>query len=427
MNIRAKVVAPHFLADETARRRPTLAEPSAAAAISDSALPSPSRLRAMPTLSCVIPCRNEADNLAGLLPQLEQLLSACVDDWEVVLVDDGSADTTPLLLAAWAQRPGFCVLQLSRNFGKEAALTAGLQAAVGDVVVMMDADGQHAPELIATFVDHWRSGAQVVYASRQCRRDQNAFKRIGTRWFYRLVNAADRFDVPAGAGDFRLMDRQVVDALLSLPERNRFMKGLYAWVGFNAVAVPYVPRPRTHGRSHFGALRLIRLSLDGLTAFTTWPLRAVSGLGFALALLSFLYGCYLTSTYFVDGHAVSGWTTIVVGLMLFSGLQLLSLGIVGEYVGRIFEEVKDRPLFIVQRAMGHGLRTPDLQNSAACAADEHPVAAQHIGDGGHGDQHRSQGQVVAQAAPAEQPGIRGLIDNKPAGRHEEEPHARRPH
>lgn len=316
--------------------------------------------RGAASVSCVIPCRNEAENLVLLLP----LLSDCLDDitrsWEVIIVDDGSTDTTAVLLEGWARVPGFRVLQLSRNFGKEAALTAGLDAAVGDVVVTMDADLQHSPGLIATFMRHWREGADVAYAVRRDRSDEGRFKQIGTRWFYSLVNAADRFEVPPGAGDFRLMDRRVVNALLALPERNRFMKGLYAWVGFKAVAVPYVPAARAHGHSHFGALRLIRLSLDGLTAFTTWPLRVVSMLGFALALLAFLYGGYLTASYLLYGHDVSGWTTIVVSLMLFAGIQLLSLGIVGEYVGRIFEEVKARPLFVVKREIGQGLKATRL-------------------------------------------------------------------
>lgn len=306
-------------------------------------------------LSCVVPCRNEAVNLASLLPLLRQTLTACAARWEVILVDDGSTDSTALLLSGWARLPGFRVIQLSRNFGKEAALTAGLQAACGNVVVMMDADLQYSPALIPTFVDHWRSGADVVYAVREDRRDESAWKRAGARWFYALINAADRFDVPAGAGDFRLMDRQVVDALLALPERNRFMKGLYSWVGFASVAVPYQPDERAHGHSHFSPWRLVRLSLDGLTAFTTWPLRAVSAIGFVLAVLAFVYGAYLTGKYFVYGHDVSGWTTIVVSLMLFAGIQLISLGIVGEYVGRIFEEVKARPLFVIKQQMGHGL------------------------------------------------------------------------
>ena len=353
-----QLLAPKFSTDSSPLRLAAKAVASNTAAKVADAAGSSARPRGVPSLSCVIPCRNEAHNLASLLPLLRDTLTGCVYDWEVILVDDGSTDTTALLLASWAQLSGFRVLQLSRNFGKEAALTAGLQTARGDVVVMLDADLQHAPELIPTFVEHWRAGAQVVYAVRRDRRAESAFKRLGTRWFYTLVNAADRFEVPAGAGDFRLMDRQVVKALLSLPERNRFMKGLYSWVGFDAVAVPYVPGPRAHGRSHFSAWRLIRLSLDGLTAFTTWPLRAVSGVGFALALLAFLYGGYLISTYFLYGHDVSGWTTIVVSLMLFAGIQLISLGIVGEYVGRIFEEVKARPLFIIKHEMGQGLRAP---------------------------------------------------------------------
>ncbi len=310
---------------------------------------------ATPSVSCVVPCRNEGENLVELLPLLIETLSACAADWEIVLVDDGSTDRSVLTMARWARHRGVRVLQLSRNFGKEAALTAGLTAAGGDVVVMMDADLQHSPALIPTFLQHWRAGADVAYAVREDRRDESAFKRVGARWFYRLLNGGERFEVPAGAGDFRLMDRAVVDALLALPERNRFMKGLYAWVGFEAVAVPYVPAERAHGRSHFSPLRLISLSIDGLTAFTTWPLRAVSIVGFTLALMAFGYGGYLTWAYLVYGHDVSGWTTIVVSLMLFAGIQLISLGVVGEYVGRIFEEVKARPLFVIKRELGQGL------------------------------------------------------------------------
>ena len=312
--------------------------------------------REAPSLSCVIPCRNEAQNLDRLLPLLAETLDGCTHAWEIILVDDGSTDTTAQVMATWARQPGFRVLLLSRNFGKEAALTAGLQACTGEVVVMMDADMQHSPALIPTFLEHWRAGADVAYAVRESRHDEGAFKRLGARCFYTLMNGADRFEVPAGAGDFRLMDRSVVDALLSLPERNRFMKGLYAWVGFKSVPVPYVPDTRAHGRSHFGALRLIRLSLDGLTAFTTWPLRAVSAVGFTLALLAFVYGGYLTVDYLLYGANVSGWTTIVVSLMLFAGIQLISLGIVGEYVGRIFEEVKARPHFVIRRELGQGMK-----------------------------------------------------------------------
>ncbi|ART51133.1 glycosyltransferase [Acidovorax carolinensis] len=312
--------------------------------------------RALESISCVVPCYNESENLERLLPQLSAALALLAPQWEIVLVDDGSTDATGAHLAQWTRQPGVRALQLSRNFGKEAALTAGLQAAAGQVVVMMDADLQHSPAMLDSFVRHWRAGADVVYAMRTHREAESGFKRLGVRWFYGLINGADRFEVPPGAGDFRLMDRKVVTALLALPERNRFMKGLYAWVGFEAVAVPYVPDERAHGQSHFSPLRMIALALDGLTAFTVWPLRAVVALGFALALLAFGYGTYLVVDYLMYGHDVNGWTTIVVSLMFFAGVQLVSLGVVGEYVGRIYGEVKQRPLYVVKRELGRGLQ-----------------------------------------------------------------------
>ncbi|WP_084153911.1 glycosyltransferase family 2 protein [Simplicispira psychrophila] len=312
--------------------------------------------RKLGSVSCIVPCYNEAVSLEQLLPQLHETLQACTEQWEVILVDDGSLDATSLVLAKWTQTPGFRALLLSRNFGKEAALMAGLEAAQGDAVVMMDSDLQHSPSLIPVFLQHWCQGRDVVYALREDRHDESSFKRLGTRWFYRLVNMSGRFEVPAGAGDFRLMDRAVVNALLSLPERNRFMKGLYAWVGFDVIAVPYMPSARLHGTTTFSPWRLIRLSLDGLTGFTTWPLRAVSGIGFVLAVFALLYGAYLTLAYFLYGHVVNGWTTLAVSLMGFSGIQLLSLGIVGEYVGKIAEEVKARPLYVIKRELGQGLK-----------------------------------------------------------------------
>jgi polyisoprenyl-phosphate glycosyltransferase len=308
------------------------------------------------SLSCVIPCRNEASNLDILLPQLCELLPGLAGSWEIVLVDDGSTDDTGALLADWAEVPGFRVIELSRNFGKEAALTAGLEAAAGEVVVMLDADLQHPPSLIAEMVEQWRKGVDVVYAVRTERSDEGLLKRMGTRLFYSMMNSFDRVKVPEGAGDFRLMDRAVVDAVLSLPERNRFMKGLYAWIGFESVALPYAPPARVHGRSHFNLRRLVNLSLDGLTSFTTWPLRMVSVVGAIMALIGFGYGAYLVLSYLIDGNDVSGWTTIVVTLMCFFGMQMLFLGVIGEYVGRIFEEVKQRPVYIVKRKLGRGLR-----------------------------------------------------------------------
>lgn len=307
-------------------------------------------------LSCVVPCKNEAKNLELLLPRLKELLPTLGLNWEVLLVDDGSTDDTAALGAAWTREPGFRLVQLSRNFGKEAAITAGLEAAHGGVVAILDADLQHPPELIGDMLARWREGADVVYAVREDRSDESFVKRTGTDLFYRLMNVGDRFEVPPGAGDFRLMDRAAVNALLALPERRRFMKGLYAWVGFKSVALPYVPEARAHGRTHFSLRRLIGLSLDGLTSFTTWPLRIVSAVGAVMALLGFAYGAYISIDYLLNGNEVSGWTTIVVTMMFFFGMQMLFTGIIGEYIGRVFEEVKQRPVYVVRRELGRGLQ-----------------------------------------------------------------------
>ncbi|RTL34052.1 MAG: glycosyltransferase [Burkholderiales bacterium] len=320
------------------------------------AQPTPSSVRARPPrLSCVIPCYNEAANLRLLLPILGEHLKASASEWEVILVNDGSRDDTSVVFDEWTRQPGIRAIEFSRNFGKEAALTAGLQAANGDVVVLMDADMQHPPELVAEMVQQWQAGADVVYALRANRDDESMFKQLGTRAFYRLINAKSRFQVPPDAGDFRLMDRSVVEALLALPERNRFMKGLYAWVGFKSVAIPYEPAERAVGTTNYSALKLIAFSIDGLTAFTTWPLRVASIAGMVMALLAFVYGAYVIVDFLIYGNKVSGWTTIIVLLSFFVGIQLIGLGILGEYIARIFEEVKSRPLYVVRRSLGRGL------------------------------------------------------------------------
>jgi glycosyltransferase involved in cell wall biosynthesis len=307
------------------------------------------------SLSCVIPCRNEAHNLDALLPMLSDLLPLLGAQWEVILVDDGSTDGSVQIMRDWTELPGFRAIELSRNFGKEAAITAGLQAAQGDVVVLMDADLQHPPAMVPAMLAQWRAGADVVYAVRAHRQDEPLTKRVGTAVFYRLLNSSGRVAVPPGAGDFRLLDRCAVDALLSMPERNRFMKGLYAWIGFATAAVPYEPPPRAHGRSHYSLLTLMRLSFSGITAFNSWPLRVVGALGTVFALAGFGYGAFITLGYMLEGNKVSGWTTIVVTLLLFFGMQMIFLGVIGEYLARIFEEVKGRPLFLVKREHGRGL------------------------------------------------------------------------
>ncbi|CAB3901991.1 MAG: glycosyltransferase family 2 protein [Achromobacter pulmonis] len=307
-------------------------------------------------VTCVIPCLNECENLRVLLPLLRSRLAALCTGWEIIVADDGSTDGTEALMAEWSQYDGFRYVQLSRNFGKEAALSAGLESATGDVVICLDADMQHPPALIEQMLARWAAGAEMVYAVREGRNDESWIKRTGARWFYKLLSGARGVDVPAHAGDFRLMSRNVVDALNALPERTRFMKGLYAWVGFKGEALPYTPDERMHGDSRFGGMRLARLALDGLTAFTTWPLRLVSLVGVLFAVVAMAYATFLVVDYLVSGNPVSGWTTIVTAVLFFAGVNLISLGVVGEYVARIFDEVKGRPLFVVRRRQGQAAR-----------------------------------------------------------------------
>ncbi len=304
------------------------------------------------TISCVVPAYNEAANLGVLLPRLQAVLAQTAANWEIVVVDDGSRDNTAQLMSAWVANPGFRYVQLSRNFGKEPAITAGIEAAIGDAVVILDADLQHPPELLMKMIERWAAGVDMVYAVRANRDDESFAKRLGTRIFYSMLIGSRGVRVPPHAGDFRLMDRSVVDALLRLPERNRFMKGLYAWVGFDAEPVEYVPDARQHGESRFSLFKLLRLALTGLTSFTTWPLRAVSLFGFLVSICSFTYGLYIVIEYLLFANPVNGWPTIVTILLFFSGINLISLGIVGEYIAGIFDEVKGRPLYLVRKTQG---------------------------------------------------------------------------
>jgi glycosyltransferase involved in cell wall biosynthesis len=307
-----------------------------------------------PKLSVVIPAYNEARTLPALLAALKPVLESVTAHWEVIVVDDGSRDETAFVLQPWLVDPGIRYLRLSRNFGKEAALTAGMDHAGGDVVLLMDGDGQHPPAMIPTLIESWRAGADMVCAVRASRADESWAKRVGTRWFYRVVNAGSQIRVPEDAGDFRLLDRRVVDALKALPERNRFMKGLYAWVGFDSRTVAYTPERRLAGRSHFSLRRLARLAFTGITAFTNFPLRVWSGIGALIAFAALGYGAWVVVEHFIEGHPVPGWPTLVAGLMFFSGVQLLSIGILGEYIGRIFDEVKQRPLYFIASESGIG-------------------------------------------------------------------------
>ena len=307
-----------------------------------------------PTLSCIVPAYNEGQNLPLLLTALVPALTALTPRWEIIVIDDGSRDNTAAALRPWLQEPGLRYLALSRNFGKEAALTAGLEHARGQVVLMMDADGQHPLSLLPAMLQGWKDGADAVCALRETRADESWTKRLGTRLFYRIVNAGSPVPIPADAGDFRLLDRRVVDALLALPERNRFLKGLYAWVGFRTQFVPYTPAARVQGKSSFSMTRLLGLAITGLTAFSTLPLRIWGGVGALVALTAMGYGTWIAIEHLIYGNPVPGWPTVVVGLMFFSGVQLLSIGILGEYIGRIFDEVKRRPVYLLRETAGVG-------------------------------------------------------------------------
>jgi len=300
-----------------------------------------------PRISCVVPAYNEALNLPTLLERLRDALEALSPHWEIILIDDGSSDDTRSVLWPWREEPGLVVLHLSRNFGKEAALSAGIDIARGDVCFLMDADLQHPVEKMPEMLEAWYGGAEMVYLVRENRDDEDWVKRAGSQWLYRLLNWSSPVQIPPDAGDFRLLDRKVVDALRQLPERNRFMKGLYAWVGFRTQALSYTPPPRAMGQSQFSMRRLMGLALTGLTSFSTLPLRFWSVTGFLIAVMALGYGAFVAINRLLDNDPVPGWATIVVGLMFFSGVQLISIGVLGEYMGRVYEEVKQRPRYIV--------------------------------------------------------------------------------
>lgn len=317
-------------------------------------------MRPVPSLSLVVPAYNESKNLPQVVPEMVAALKALSDRVELILVDDGSRDATHEVIAALSrQHPEIVGLKLSRNFGKEAAITAGLHEAQGEVVAIMDADGQHPTALLPKMLELWRQGNDVVYAVRTSRDDQSSLQSFMTKGFYRLINSGTRHKIPENAGDFRLMGRQVVDALNALPERHRFMKGLYAWVGFASTAIDYQPQARVEGVSRFGYKGAFSLAITGLLAFSSKPLRALGALGMTLSLIAFAFGVWTIAEHFIYGVRVPGYTTIVVCLMFFSGIQLMGLGVIAEYIGRMYDESKGRPIFIVHRRVGTGLKATD--------------------------------------------------------------------
>ncbi len=303
-----------------------------------------------PTLSIVVPAYNEAENLPRLYGRLAPVMDGLGDSWELVLVNDGSTDATlDVMQRLRAQDERIAIVNLSRNFGKEVATTSGLDHASGAAIVLLDADLQDPPELIPELVAAWRAGYDTVYAQRRQRLGESWLKRATATAFYRVLARASPVQVPRNTGDFRLISRRVVTAVGELRERHRFMKGLFAWVGFPSVAVPYDRAPRHAGHSAWSYWKLWNLALEGITGFTTAPLRMATYFGLIIGIGAAFYLARVIIHTLLFGNDVSGYPSLLAVTLLLGGTQLVTLGIIGEYLARVFNEVKERPLYLVER------------------------------------------------------------------------------
>lgn len=308
----------------------------------------------MTMLSVVVPCYNEDAALGEMHARLTTVLQKLAPlNSEVIYVDDGSTDETPQILRdLQAVDSNVRVLSLSRNFGHQIAVTAGMAHAAGDAVVVMDADLQDPPEVIPEMIARWRDGYDMVYGARTERAGETSFKRGTAKAFYRLMNRLSDIKIPIDVGDFRLLDRKVVKALLAMPERDRFLRGMVSWVGFRQIAVLYTRAPRVAGKSKYPLLKMIRFATDGLLSFSLMPLRLATWTGFlaiALAIAGIIYAVLLRM---FTNDWVRGWASIFVAVLFMAGVQLIFLGIIGEYIGRIYGEVKQRPLYFVREQLG---------------------------------------------------------------------------
>ncbi len=307
-------------------------------------------------LVCIVPMYNEGGHALRFLQALHAEMAPVFAEVCLIVIDDGSRDGTRAeVLQAIALGLPVRYQRLSRNFGKEIALSAGLAAAAQaqpDAVLLIDADFQHPFATVHAMVEQWQNGVESVYGVQTHRHHESLPLRQAKRLFYRLMHASARFTIPSHAGDFRLLDRRVVEALNQLPERNRYMKGLYAWVGFSSAAVPFEALPRRDGQSSFNWLRLAELALDGLTAFSSWPLRVASTVGVLISFAALIYGGWIIVERLLIGQPIPGFATLAASLMFFSGIQLMSIGLLGEYIGRVFVEVKGRPLYLIAEDAG---------------------------------------------------------------------------
>src|SRR3954465_13763314 len=303
-------------------------------------------------LSVVVPLRDEEETVRELCARISAALDGL--PFELVVVDDASQDLTGELLAALANEdPGVRVIHLSRNFGHQAALTAGLEHARGDVVVMLDGDLQDPPELIVRMLEHWRSGSDVVYGVRTQRKGEGRVKLPAARWFYRLFARVADLDLSPNSGDFRLLDRRALDALLRMRERNRFRGGMTVWIGFTQTGVPYERDPRFAGETKYTTRRMLRFSLDAISSFSWVPLQLATLLGFLFSLVALLTIPVVIALR-LAGETIPGFATVLCVILLIGGIQLITVGIIGEYVGRIYDEVKGRPLYLVRETRNLG-------------------------------------------------------------------------
>ncbi len=299
-------------------------------------------------LTVVVAAYNEAEALPMLHPRIVAALAQAGVDGRVLYIDDGSRDGTwPAMRAIAADDRRVSLLRLSRNFGKEAALTAGLDHVDAGAALILDADGQDPPELIPQFVAKWREGYDDVHGTRVLREGEGWLKRATAHGFYRVIGRLSKTPIPQDTGDFRLLSARALAALRQLRERHRFMKGLFGWIGFNPIAIPYAREPRAAGRSKFGFWKLWNFALEGITSFSTAPLRAATYLGLVTALVAFVYAVWIVLKALWWGDAVAGWPTMMAVILFLGGVQLIALGLIGEYLGRLYEESKQRPLYLV--------------------------------------------------------------------------------
>ena len=302
-----------------------------------------------PTISIIAPCYNEEETIEPFLRRIEEILTQINEPYEIVFINDGSRDNTlNVLLNAKQNFKNIRIINFSRNFGKEAALTAGLDKARGEAAIPIDVDLQDPPKLIKDLVAKWREGYEVVLAKRADRTSDSFAKRVSADLFYKLNGKISNVDIPNNVGDFRLMSKRVVEALKQLPENQRFMKGLFAWVGFKTVAIEYVREKREAGQSSFNGWKLWNFALDGITSFSTLPLRIWLYIGALVSFLSFLYGSFIILKTLIFGVDLPGYASLAVIMLFLGGIQLIGIGILGEYIGRIYSESKRRPSYIIE-------------------------------------------------------------------------------